>query len=124
MRVGRRKKRKITTSSAPLLLVTVFCLLNSVSMLPPSPSLVPYVHANCSSEPANCMPLLVPRPPCTLLSPRAHNFYPAFQGKRTKIFLFSHHFRCCCFFYVNASALPRFHCTLLWVVLMLSNFQI
>ncbi len=33
-----------------------------------------YFHAHCSSELANCMPPLLPRPRCTRLSSQAHSY--------------------------------------------------
>ncbi len=60
-------------SSDPLLLPVVFYLSNLAAKLPLS-IFYRYFHANCSSELANCMPLLLPRPRRTRLSSQAH-FY-------------------------------------------------
>ncbi len=49
----------------------------------------PYFHANCSSELANCMPPLLPRPRCTRLSSQAHSYTDQTPYARVNQYLLS-----------------------------------
>ena len=67
-------RQRLFVSSALLLILIVFYLLNSAAMLPLFLSSIEYFHADCSSELANCMPPPLPRPRCTRLSTHAHPY--------------------------------------------------
>ena len=65
--------QRLFVSSDLLLSLAVFYLSNLAAMLPLS-VFYRYFHANCSSELANCMPPLLPRPRNTCLSSHAHPY--------------------------------------------------
>ena len=70
---GKGWKQKLFVLSTPLLWLTASASLLSLQCCL-SCSLLPLFSANCSSDLANCVPPMIPRPRCTRLASSSHPY--------------------------------------------------